>query len=188
MAEGAKSSWLRRPLSHDLGSTRTLVTSLRPWIRRFSMIISAWWLRTNGEFTWEEIKRKPENLKNGQLLSGCGFVQSITPPSLFRDRRIKIQKLINQKIPHFYFEGMVRGYGQYCRLTAALLQATKPNIIMTLFGFDLSIFYVVFLFQPSTASTPLTYMFCIARISRKRWYSTKNHCLSCKIFIMKKFF
>ena len=33
--------------SHDLGSTATLVRLLRPyWIRRFSMIISAWWLRT----------------------------------------------------------------------------------------------------------------------------------------------
>ena len=34
----------RRPKSHDLGSTRTLVTLLRPWIRRFTVIISAWWL------------------------------------------------------------------------------------------------------------------------------------------------
>ena len=29
---------------HDLGSTRTLVTPLRSWIRRFTIIISGWWL------------------------------------------------------------------------------------------------------------------------------------------------
>ena len=46
VAVRVKASFLRRPRSHDLGSTRTQVTWLRPWIRRFTMIISAWWLRT----------------------------------------------------------------------------------------------------------------------------------------------
>ena len=49
---------LRRPWLHDLGSTRTLVTLLRPWIRRFTMIICAWWLRTSSKFNgqvFEEI-------------------------------------------------------------------------------------------------------------------------------------
>ena len=58
-------------------STRTLVTLLRPWIRRFTMIVSAWWLRTNSKFTWKEVKRQPESLENGHLMSGCRFVQSI---------------------------------------------------------------------------------------------------------------
>ena len=28
------------------------------------------WLRSSSKFTWEEAKRQPENLENGQLLSG----------------------------------------------------------------------------------------------------------------------
>ena len=54
VAERVKASFLRRPRSHDLGLTRTLVMLLRPWIRRFAMIISAW--RTSSKFTWEEVK------------------------------------------------------------------------------------------------------------------------------------
>ena len=45
---------------------------------------------------WEEVKGQPENLENGQLLSGCGFVQRIAPPSLSRERRIKMHQSINQ--------------------------------------------------------------------------------------------
>jgi len=37
-------------------------------------------------------------LGNGQLLSGCGFVQNITPPSLSRDRRIKMEQTNNIKV------------------------------------------------------------------------------------------
>ena len=58
-------------------STPILVSSLRSWIRRFTMIISVWWLRTSSKTTWEEVKRQLRSLENGQLLSGCGFVQSI---------------------------------------------------------------------------------------------------------------
>ena len=54
VAEWVKASFLRRPWSHDLGSTPTLVRLLRPGIRRFTMIISAWWLRTSSKFTCEE--------------------------------------------------------------------------------------------------------------------------------------
>ena len=46
VAERVKALFLRQPLSHDLGSARTLVTLLRPWIRHFTMIISAEWLPT----------------------------------------------------------------------------------------------------------------------------------------------
>ena len=42
VAKWVKASFLRRPSSNGLGSTRTLFTLLRPWIRRFTMIISAW--------------------------------------------------------------------------------------------------------------------------------------------------
>ena len=39
-----------------MSSTRTLVTLLRPWIRRFTMIISAWWLRTSSKFSGQEFE------------------------------------------------------------------------------------------------------------------------------------
>jgi len=35
-------------------------------------------------------------LGNEQLLSGCGFVQNIAPPSLSRDRRIKMEQTNKQ--------------------------------------------------------------------------------------------
>ena len=33
---------------------------LRPWIRRFTMIISALWLRTSSKFSGQEIRRNPQ--------------------------------------------------------------------------------------------------------------------------------
>ena len=82
---GVSAVWprgLRRRFYDDsdhmiMSSTRTMVELLRPWIRRFTIIISAWWLRTSSKFMWEEVKRQQESLENGQLLSGCGFVQNI---------------------------------------------------------------------------------------------------------------
>ena len=41
----------------DLGSTCTLGKLLRLWMRRFTMIISAWWLRASSEFTKLATKR-----------------------------------------------------------------------------------------------------------------------------------
>ena len=55
-------SFLRRPWSHDLGSTRTLVTLLRPWIRRFTMIISARRLRTSSKFSGQELEEIHRNI------------------------------------------------------------------------------------------------------------------------------
>ena len=66
VAEWVKASFLRRPCLHGLGSTRTLVTLLRPWIRRFTMIISATWLRTSSKFSgqqFEEIHRSIGSLE-----------------------------------------------------------------------------------------------------------------------------
>ena len=73
-----------------MGLTCTLVTLLRPWIKRLTMIISARWLRTSSKFMWKEVKRQQEKLENGLLLSGCGIIQRRGPPSLSRDRRIKM--------------------------------------------------------------------------------------------------
>jgi len=44
------------------------------------MIISAWWLRTSSKFSGKK----------------CGFVQNIAPPSLSRDRRIKMEQTNKQ--------------------------------------------------------------------------------------------
>jgi len=56
------------------------------------MIISAWWLRTSSKFSGKKAKKQPENSGNGQILSGCEFVQNIAPPLLSRDRRIKMEQ------------------------------------------------------------------------------------------------
>ena len=39
-----------------------------------------------------EVKFKGKNRKQGQVLSECGFVLCIAPPSLSRDRGIKMKK------------------------------------------------------------------------------------------------
>ena len=98
VVERVKASSLRRPWSHDPGSTCTLVTLLHPWIRLFTMIILVWWLRTSNKFTWEEVKGQPESLENRQLLSGSGFVQRMVPPSLSRYRETKLHQTINPPV------------------------------------------------------------------------------------------
>ena len=39
-----------------MGSTRTLVTLLRPWIKCFTMIIPAWWLHASSKFNGQEFE------------------------------------------------------------------------------------------------------------------------------------
>jgi len=34
---------------------------LRSWIRRFTMIISAWWLRTSSKLSGKKSKKQPKN-------------------------------------------------------------------------------------------------------------------------------
>jgi len=53
-------SWSWSP---DLGSTATLVVSLCPYIRRFTISITAWWLRKSSKVTGKKSKNQPENLK-----------------------------------------------------------------------------------------------------------------------------
>jgi len=60
------------------------------------MIISAWWLRTSSKLSGKKSKKTTGKLGNGQLLSGCGFIQNIKPPSLSRDRRIKMEQTANK--------------------------------------------------------------------------------------------
>ena len=56
---------------HHLGSTITLVTLLHPSIRRFTLIICAWWLRTSSKFRgqkFEEIRWNMGSLKTYKLM------------------------------------------------------------------------------------------------------------------------
>ena len=39
-----------------MGSSRTLVTLFRPWMRRFAMIISDWWIQTSSNFSEQEFE------------------------------------------------------------------------------------------------------------------------------------
>ena len=75
-----------------LGSTRTQVTLFRPWIRRFTMIISAWWLRTSSKFTL--VKCQPENMEKGQLLSGLDSSKAQGHRRFFVLGRIKIHQSV----------------------------------------------------------------------------------------------
>ena len=52
VAKGVKTSFLRLHQLHDLGSTSTLVTLLRPWTKRFTMIISAWGFEQTANLRW----------------------------------------------------------------------------------------------------------------------------------------
>ena len=81
-----------------MSSTRTLVTLLRPWIRRFTIIICAWWLRTSSKFTWEEVKTSTGKLGKWSTPKRVRIRPKYSAPSLSRDRRIKIHQSINQSI------------------------------------------------------------------------------------------
>jgi len=61
------------------------------------MVISAWWLRTSSKLNGKKSKKQPENSEMDNSLSGCRFVQNIATPSLFRDRRIKMEQ--TNKLP-----------------------------------------------------------------------------------------
>jgi len=65
---------------------------MHPWVRRFMIIISAWWLRISSKFIGKNSKKQSAKRGNGQLLIGCGFDQDIAPPSLFRDIKIKLEQ------------------------------------------------------------------------------------------------
>ena len=81
-----------------MSSTRTLVTLLRPWIRRFTIIISAWRLRTSSKFTWEEVKTSTGKLGKWSTPKRVRIRPKYSAPSLSRDRRIKMHQSINQSI------------------------------------------------------------------------------------------
>ena len=74
------------------GSTLTQASLLRPSIRCFTAIVSAWWNLTSSKLKKSEANFKRKTWKQGQLLSKSGFVLCIAPRSLSRDRRIKTKE------------------------------------------------------------------------------------------------
>ena len=98
MAEWFGASILRRHDRKVNGSTPSQASLLRPWIRCFTIIISAWWNLTSSELRKSEVQFKRKTRKQGQLLSESVFVLCIAPPSLSRDRRIKSKKSIKSSI------------------------------------------------------------------------------------------
>ena len=78
-----------------MSSTRTLVTLLRPWIRRLTIITSAWWLRTSSKFTWEEVKTSTGKLGKWSTPKRVRICPKYSARSLSRDRRIKMHQSIN---------------------------------------------------------------------------------------------
>ena len=58
------------------GSTPTLIMLLGSWIRRFTMIIYAWWLRTTANSVDKKSKDATGTLDFWKLLNWCGFLQA----------------------------------------------------------------------------------------------------------------
>ena len=59
------------------GSSPTQASLLRPWIRCFTTIISAWWNLISSKLKKIEVKFKRKTRKQKQLLSESGFVLCI---------------------------------------------------------------------------------------------------------------
>ena len=68
-----------KPWLRDLGSTSTTpLTSLCPWIRRFTISISATWLWISSIFRWQKFEEmyRNSNFDHWKLLSTRGFLQT----------------------------------------------------------------------------------------------------------------
>ena len=72
MAARKKASVLRRLFSYNLDSYCTPVTLLRLWIRDFTMIVSAWWLRIKSNFSGQEFDEIHRNFESAMLVIGVG--------------------------------------------------------------------------------------------------------------------
>jgi len=89
MTETVKAPFLQRPCDCNrvinVGSTPTLVSLIvasldKALYDNYLCLMSS----NKQQINWEEVKEATGKLGNGQLLSGCGFVQNIAPPSLSR--------------------------------------------------------------------------------------------------------
>ena len=71
VAKWVKASFLQQPWLDFLGSTCTLVALLCPWIRRFTKITSAWWLRKSSKFRKRDSKKFRETVGHWKLQAGA---------------------------------------------------------------------------------------------------------------------
>ena len=60
---------------------------MRPWIRRFTMIIYVW-LRTSSLFSGQEFEEIQRALDHWKLLSKCGFLQANSSYTAMKSARI----------------------------------------------------------------------------------------------------
>ena len=111
------------------GSTPTQASLLRPWTRCFTTIISARWNLTSSKLRKSKAKFKEFRSKNKQqiekvrskiqkhrqLLSESGFVSRIAPPSLSRDRRIKMKKKSCQRKSNVWKKHICKITSQICK-------------------------------------------------------------------------
>ena len=117
-----------------MSSTRTLVTLLRPWIRRFTIIISAWWLRTSSKFTWEEVKTSTGKLGKWSTPKRVRTRPKYSAPSLSRDRRIKMHQSINQSIKSkkkkkkVFTQGPSRFSPELTQISSQKPESLMPNL------------------------------------------------------------
>ena len=107
-----------------MSSTRTLVTLLRPWIRRFTIITSAWWLRTSSKFTWEEVKKSTGKLGKWSTSKRVRIRPKQSALSLSRDRRIKMHQSINQST----YSNLLKFCFDLATLTKFLRKKTKKKL------------------------------------------------------------
>ena len=73
-------------------STRSLIMFLHPWIRRFTMIISAWWLWTRSKFSGQALKKFIGTLDRRKLLNRSGYLQA---RSSFRNEKCADHPTVN---------------------------------------------------------------------------------------------
>ena len=115
-----------------MSSTRTLVMMLRPWIRRFTIIISAWWLRTSSKFTWEEVKTSTGKLGKWSTPKRVRIRPKHSAPSLSCDRRIKMHQSINHQdkswAPHIACKTCIEHLRQWTKKQRKGLRFAIPMV------------------------------------------------------------
>jgi len=96
VAEKVKAPFLRQPCDCDVGLSSTstflgqVVAPLDKTLYDDCLCLMA---SNKQQIKWyKEVKKATGKLGNGQLLSGCGFVQNTAPQSLSRERRIKMKQ------------------------------------------------------------------------------------------------
>ena len=84
-------------IDHDRkvnGLTTNLVSLLRPWMRCFTMIISAWWNPASSKLKKSRSKIQPENSETKATPKRVWICPTHSASAAFSDWKIKIKKSI----------------------------------------------------------------------------------------------